>query len=184
MGAVVVAAKPPSPVVPIGIDIVDGVEVEKYLGSYGGALAGRLVIKLSPGVLDRQLGEVMVTGGGYQYAQLAGSQVRFPDASFVRAERLPGRIPKQGWLDIPPDLVVEVVSPNDTSDGVNTDVREWLDGGAQSVLVVYPGIQAVHVYNAGANAATLGPDDTLACEGIVPGFSCRAGDLFGAAQAT
>ena len=40
--------------------------------------------------------------------------VRRPDVSFVKKGRLPGDVAPKGWVKIPPDLAVEVVSPNDS----------------------------------------------------------------------
>ena len=40
-------------------------------------------------------------------------KVRKPDVSFIRIERLPEGLTSEGYVHIPPDLAVEVVSPND-----------------------------------------------------------------------
>lgn len=43
--------------------------------------------------------------------------VRAPDIAFIRADRLPEKIP-QGYFDGAPDLAVEVLSPNDRASEV------------------------------------------------------------------
>ena len=57
---------------------------------------------------------------GYVFANDTGvvterdpDSVRGPDCAFVRADRLPDGPSGKGWLEIPPDLAVEVLSPSD-----------------------------------------------------------------------
>ena len=52
---------------------------------------------------------------GYQCFPHDPGLVRKPDVSFVRYGRFPGGVLPEGWAKIPPDLAVEVVSPNDTA---------------------------------------------------------------------
>ena len=64
--------------------------------------------------------------------------VRAPDVAFVAAERLgTGEIPT-GFLEMAPDLVVEVVSPSDSANAVQAKVDDWLGAGTWLVWVVDP----------------------------------------------
>ncbi len=59
--------------------------------------------------------------------------VRAPDVHFVRGERLiDGRMPRT-YYPGPPDLAVEVVSPDDRDSEVSKKLQEYLDGGTPCV---------------------------------------------------
>ena len=103
--------------------------------------------------------------------------VRAPDLAYVSAARLAdARVP--GYPELTPDLVVEVVSPNDTASEVQQKVDEWLRAGVQIVWVLYPATHSAMAYQADGAVALLHADDTLHGEPVLPGFSCRVGDLF------
>jgi Uma2 family endonuclease len=102
--------------------------------------------------------------------------VRGPDLSYWSKERL-GEVP-DGYVAIPPDLAVEVVSPNDHYSLVQGKVRHYLARGVRLVWVVDPEDRSVTAYRAKQQATILGETDTLTGEDVVPGFSCRVVDLF------
>ena len=57
----------------------------------------------------RMLG--MVTDADGTYINLPDPQTLVvPDAAFVRWDRLPGRVRPRGYIPVPPDLAVEVIS--------------------------------------------------------------------------
>src|SRR5438270_526872 len=60
--------------------------------------------------------------------------VRAPDVSFVTLQRFPNGLPGH-FIDGPPDIAVEVVSPNDTHAEVMKKVGEYLDAGTRLVWV-------------------------------------------------
>jgi Uma2 family endonuclease len=103
--------------------------------------------------------------------------VRAPDVAYITQERLPlARVP--GYPEMAPDLLVEVVSPNDTAAEIQSKVDEWLRAGAQIVWVLYPTNRTAMVYGTDGAARLLHADDTLHGEPALPGFTCRLGDLF------
>jgi putative restriction endonuclease len=51
---------------------------------------------------------------------------RKPDVSMVRSERMAGIDPKSGFLQIPPDLAVEVLSPNSLACDIAVTVDDYL----------------------------------------------------------
>src|SRR5262249_18618942 len=59
------------------------------------------------------LGICFAENCGYQCFPFDSRRVRLPDGSFVRTGRLPDDKPPDGHMRIAPDLVLEVVSPND-----------------------------------------------------------------------
>lgn len=64
--------------------------------------------------------------------------VRFPDVSYLRAERIPAMGVPEGFWDLAPDLAVEVVSPNETAEEVREKVRDFLAAGTALVWTDLP----------------------------------------------
>jgi Uma2 family endonuclease len=123
-------------------------------------------------------GAIFAAETGFRLARNPDT-VRAPDAAYVAAERL-SQARVSGYPDMAPDLVVEVVSPNDTASEIQGKVDEWLRAGAQLVWVLYPTTRSAMAYREDGAARLLHADDSLSGEPVLPGFSCRLGDLFGA----
>ncbi len=103
--------------------------------------------------------------------------VRAPDVAFVATERLPSPLPK-GFFPGPPDLAVEVVSPDDRDSRVLAKVQNWLDAGCQVVWLVDPRRQTVQVFQGRSEARVLRLSDTLWGEPLLPGFSLAVAEIF------
>ena len=105
-----------------------------------------------------------------------------PDAAFIRAERLPAAAPGTNnpfarFLQGPPDLAVEVWSPDDTKREMLDKARRWLAVGAREVWLIDPRQETVQIPRPDGQA-TLSKDDTLTSPDVLPGFSLPLVDLF------
>ena len=130
-------------------------------------------------------GHVRVNGLGRVFAAETGfiiehdpDTVRAPDAAFVSQSRLSADEIPDGYIDLAPDLVIEVVSPNDRRREVREKVEEWLNAGVRLVWVLYPTTRSAIIYRSLNDVTHLAADDYLDGEDVVPGFRCRLGELF------
>ena len=105
--------------------------------------------------------------------------VRAPDAAFIARERLPGREELRGYVEVMPDLVVEVVSPGDRPREVQDKVAEWLNAGVRLVWVIYPATRSAIAYRSLTEATHLSETDTLDGAEVVPGFACPLREVLG-----
>jgi len=104
--------------------------------------------------------------------------VRAPDVAFIAKARIPAEgIPRTYW-PFAPDVAVEVVSPDDRFDEVQEKVAEYFTAGARLVWVVLPKTRTVLVYRAFHDVRSLGINDELSGEDVIPGFTCRVAELF------
>jgi len=110
--------------------------------------------------------------------RMTSGNVRAPDVSYTRKGRIPGGKPSNSFGSVAPDLCVEIISPSEKQGAMTRKVREYFDAGAEQVWHLFPEEQQVIVFTSPTETRTLDADDTLAAEGILPGFSCRVGDLF------
>ena len=98
--------------------------------------------------------------------------VRAPDVSFLSAARVPASGIPSGYIDGPPDLAVEVISPSDTLYEVEDKIAQYLAAGTRLAWVINPHRRTVAAHAPGAPVHVLGEGDTLDAGDVVPGFRC------------
>ena len=128
-------------------------------------------------VMPRRLGTVGGTDGGV-LIERGPDTVREPDIYYVSAARLPLDDQSDGYLDVVPELVVEIVSPSDSVTEVDEKIRMWLDLGVSMALVVRPAERMIIVHRPGVSAVTLSREDTLDGGDVLPGFSLPLSEIF------
>jgi Uma2 family endonuclease len=143
-----------------------------------GNISARAIYYLTRYAIESGRGRVQTSETGYRIRRDSRT-VRAADASFMSYERVPASEKPVAYLDIAPELVLEVTSPNDKPDEIEKKVREWLDFGVLIVLVAYPDTQRLHVFRAGSDVVILTVEDTFEAEAILPGFTLHIRDLFG-----
>src|SRR5437588_6705243 len=125
-------------------ELVDGVLVEKAMGTKEGLLGSWLLYTLWDHVVGRGLGIVL---GGDAMLKLFPGLIRAPDVSFISAERLPGgELPDEAIASLSPDLAVEVISKGNTKKEIDRKLREYFDSGTRLAWVVQPKKRLVEVY--------------------------------------
>jgi Uma2 family endonuclease len=109
---------------------------------------------------------------------------RTPDLMFFRAERWSAYIATTpDWRNKPyllvPDLVIEVVSPNDRYSEIQDKVDGYLADGVQIAWVFDPQRRKVVIHVADSDQqTTLRENDTLTGGDVLPGFSVPIKSLF------
>ena len=160
-----------------GHELVDGELVEVGMGSKSSWIAGYLARVMGNFVEDAGVGTVFPQESGIQIWPNRPALVRKPDLVFVRRGRMSGGLP-DGWLRITPDLVVEVVSPNDYAANLEEKLREFREAGIQLVWVIYPHTANARIYRADGSNDEVEPGGALDGEHVVPGFSLSLAELF------
>jgi Uma2 family endonuclease len=104
--------------------------------------------------------------------------VRAPDVCFVAADRLPeAGAPTGYWLG-PPDVAIEVVSPNDRHSEIEAKALHWLEAGTRAVVVLDPPLRTATICRSRSDIHIVAGDEPLDLHDVVPGFAPRTGDLF------
>ena len=142
-----------------------------------GDIASLFGLSLGTYVRNRGLGKIVVGDIGFRLTTDPDT-VRAPDVAFVNAERVGAAGRVTGYWPGAPDLVVEVISPNDLYTEVDDKVAEWLEHGARLVFVVNPRRRTVAVHRPSEPVRILGEGDVLDGEDVVPGWSLPVRDLF------
>ncbi len=142
-------------------------------GKYAMRLGGRMDAHAS----EHGLGTVFAAETGFLIARDPDT-ILAPDIAFVRADRLPPEDTWEGFLELAPDLVVEVISPSDTASRVLSKVLMYLDAGVRLVITLDPNRKVVVVYGPDRVGRILTVSDTLDGGDVLPGFRLPLADLF------
>ena len=78
----------------------------------------------------------------------------------------------------PPDLAVEVTSPNDSAREVEQKTDSWLAAGTSEVWVVSPQHRTVTVHRLSEPATVFDESETLTGGDLLPGFEVSVQELF------
>lgn len=159
-------------------ELVDGRLVERNMGTLSCRIAHIINSRLEIFTQEHQLGAVFGGDCSYQAFGDDGSNVRKPDGSFVLKGRFPNDVFPEGHTQFAPDLVLEVVSPNDLAREVDAKVEEYIQAGIPLIWVVFPDTQHVLVYQLDKDVKRLGIEDELSGESVVPGFSLALSKVF------
>ena len=126
---------------------------------------------------ERDLGRVFCNDTGV-ITERGPDTVRGADISFYSFSRVPkGPLPDR-YLDVAPDLVVEVLSPIDRWPKVLAKVAEYLDAGTSVVLVLDDERRMAHVDRANATPRLLDADAELSLPDVLGDFHVRVGRFF------
>lgn len=162
------------------VELVDGEVVEMPpSGPEHGALDSDLHFPLKRFVKERGLGKLFINTGFI--LNPARDLVRGPDQAFVSQEKLEKTPPpSRGFWKVVPDLVIEIVSPDDRAQDLADKVADYLEAGVRITWVVYPRRQQVYVHRPGERVEVLGPEGTLEGGDVLPGFQLPLAELWGA----
>lgn len=155
-------------------EIVDGEKEVKMAGAKHGEICAQINTELGIYLKGTKAGKVYSSNTSFQI----GQNERMPDVSFVSSTRIPPEgSPSTKW-EIPPDLAVEVISPNEVWEKVNRKVHEYLAAGVRQVWLVSQQEEEVMVYDSPTQIKVFTAADDLTSETLLPGFKCRVADLF------
>ena len=157
-------------------ELVRGVLIEKMPTGYPHSDTTALTTYiLTQYTFDSGYGVALTGEPGYRLER-GPDTVRAPDVAWIA----PGRIPPgtQGYPELAPDLAVEVKSPGNSNPEMAAKARMWLCYGSRAAVTLDPATASAIVYRPNAEPETLGQDDTLDLNDIMPGFSCPVWRFF------
>ncbi len=161
-----------------GVELVDGDLKELNMGAESSYVSGELMFLIGKVIRAGNLGHIFPPDAMYQCFPLKPKSVRKPDVSFVRSGRFPNNRPPRGIIYLVPDLVVEVISPNDTYYDVEDKLNDYLLVKVPLIWVVNPDCRSVHTYLADGTVRRYTAEEELTGEPLFPGFRVRVADLF------
>jgi Uma2 family endonuclease len=104
--------------------------------------------------------------------------VRGADVAFISYARLPLGSEPAGFLDRPPEFVVEVPGDAVSWKAMEEKIEEYHRFGVDLVWVVDPRTLSLRVYRRGITPALHRDTDLVAADPALPRFTVRVSDLF------
>jgi Uma2 family endonuclease len=140
-----------------------------------GSLGKQLTVALTRAGEDRRLGAVfverrLVTPEGW---------APVPDVSYIRRERLkPESQHRFGRMDLPPDIAIEIISPDQTVRELLEKCLRYAEVGVAISLIVDPDDTTVYAIRPGQPLRVLRGDDRIDLDDVLPGFDLTVRALF------
>jgi len=157
-------------------ELVEGVPIPRSPVSFA---HGRVAVRIGSMLLAHvDAGGLGVVGSEVGFVLSTGPDtVRAPDVAFVAAARA-ASAEARGFFAGPPDLAVEVLSPEDRATDITSKVADYLRYGTAVVLVVDPERQTASVHRRLAPPIVAStPDDVIDLDDGVPGFRVSLRDV-------
>jgi Uma2 family endonuclease len=163
-------------------ELVDGVLVEKVMGFDESIVSLLLAGSLLNYLKRHDIGKLVGADG---MMRLFPGLVRIPDVAFISWKRYPKKTRNRGEIPtVAPDLVVEVLSKENTPREMARKLDEYFRAGVLQVWYVDPKRRKVRVFTGRDHSFVLGEEDELQGGDVLPGFSISIGDWFAEAERT
>lgn len=156
-------------------ELVDGDVVVSPAGMKHAEIVINIVHIIATFLDERSIGKVY---GDNMGLILPNGNLRSPDVSFIRTEKLPGGKSPDTFGEIVPDFTVEVLSPSDSPRHVLQKIGEFLECGVPLVWLVDPQSQTVTEFRSLSQTHQYTAQDTIAAEPVLPGFTCLVSRFF------
>ena len=130
-------------------------------------IALEIAAQLRNWVRPRKLGRVIGSSGGFRLPNADGD-IRAPDASFIRAEKLPRST--EDYAELVPDLIFEVKSKSDKLPKLRQKIQDFIELGTVVGVLVAPRSRTMEVYRYQQEKIVLKDGDILEVEEILPGW--------------
>ena len=142
-----------------------------------GRVEGNVYAALRRFVRAHGLGLVLVGEVGI-YTRRNPDRVRAADVLFISSQRYAARDASLSYLDVGPELVVEILSPRDTVMDYTEKLRECFAIGVRLVWIVDPASRRVLVHRAVTDVSQLDASQTLTADDVLPGFTVPVSAFF------
>jgi Uma2 family endonuclease len=142
---------------------------------------GRVEVNVSNALVTfvgaHRLGHVRAGEVGI-YTRRNPDRVRAADVLYISNRRHAQRTIAAGFLDVAPELVVEILSPRDTVMDLTEKLREYFAIGVTLVWLIDPYARRVFVYRAVTEVRERMEADRLSGAEVLPGFDIPIAVLF------
>jgi Uma2 family endonuclease len=143
-------------------------------------IGGRLITFLNIWVMLRKLGRVTGSSAGFILPSIEEDSekrnLRAPDVSFVRADRL--KKTKRDFVELVPDLMVEIKSKSDRIKPLEEKIQLFLQLGSVVGILIDPDKLTVTVYRLNQAPVMLHNGDTLTLPDLLPGWEMAVSELW------
>jgi Uma2 family endonuclease len=120
----------------------------------------------------------LYTGEARVYLRHFPSSMVGIDLAYITPEHAARTAPAAPYIDGPPVLAVEILSPSDTMEGIAEKVADYLDAGVALVWEVNAYYKTVTVHRPEAPPLFFNEQQDLTAEPHLPGFRVPVAEIF------
>jgi Uma2 family endonuclease len=142
-----------------------------------GRIEANIAAAMRAFVSTQNLGIVM-TGEVGIITRRRPDRVRGADVLFISHEQYERRTKTLGFLDVVPELVVEILSREHAHIDMREKVTEYLKAGALLVLVVDPDTRTIVAHRPDGSIGRYTMADSVPCDDVLPGFALPVAAAF------
>jgi Uma2 family endonuclease len=146
-------------------------------GTNHGRVAATLGFLVSAFVRQHELGDVFAQDTGFKIESNPDT-VRAPDLAFVARDRR-AQLTRRGYSPLAPDLIAEILSPDDSPGKVLAKISAWLQAGVRLAWVIDPERSMGQVYRPDGSVSLIAADGMLDGENVLPGFKRTLAEILG-----
>ncbi|MFQ3680012.1 MAG: Uma2 family endonuclease [Pseudanabaenaceae cyanobacterium] len=138
-------------------------------GGETGSQNAHLTLQLGMWNLRTQAGVVFDSSTGFV---LPNGATRSPDLAWIARERWQALSPeaRRGFVPLCPDLAVELLSPSDSRQQIQSKMQEYRANGCRLGWLIDPQSRRVGIYRPQQAPEVVAAPPTLSGEDVLPGF--------------
>jgi len=129
-------------------------------------VTGRIIARLDAYLERNPLGRLFTAGPGFT-----------PTISFIKRERLPDPPPATA-PDLVPDLMVDVLTPDQRPKEILARITDWLRAGTDVVWVFEPQRSVARIYRREGTEEFIAAEGAMRGEELLPGLSFPLTEVF------
>jgi Uma2 family endonuclease len=146
-------------------------------GAEHSAVTGQIFLLLQAHARQMAAGRVLTNETGIVVKRHPDT-VRGADVLFISYSRLPKDTALKGYLRHPPEIVVEVLSDDDTWKRMEEKIGDYHGCGVDMVWVADPRTLSVRIYPNGGDVTVRHASEQINGDPFLPGFRCTVSDIF------
>ena len=159
------------------LELIDGVLVEKTIGYYESLLAA-VFIRIIGNYLDKNNIGILLSSDGTLRNPCHSKCVLPMFRSLIGDIFSTGKLPREAFPSIAPDLAIEILSPSNTTAEMNRKRGEYFRAGTKLVWYVDPDPKTVTVYRPVGEPTVLKLENEIDGGDVLPGFRLSVRELF------
>ncbi|MDD5394737.1 MAG: Uma2 family endonuclease [Thiothrix sp.] len=160
-----------------GVELIKGkLRNMSPTGYEHGATESDIAFHLKSFLRQHNLGKVM-TGEVGVYIRRNPDSIRAADVLFISHQRLQ-QVQSKSYLDVAPELVVEVLSPRDSWVDMAEKLEEYFSIGVLQVWFANPRNKTLQVFTSATDSVLLRGDDCVSEIAFLPGFSLNVSEIY------
>jgi Uma2 family endonuclease len=161
----------------VAYEFVDGQVIEKVPPKFFHAGSQKLLLRLLDDWCEQQQCGQVYPEWAIVLKRNGADWVPVPDLTYVSYDRLPAGWAEDAPCPVPPELAIEIISPDQTFGEMTEKATDYLAAGVSRVWVVDPRAKSITVFYPDAPPRTY-TGETILTDALLPGLELIARQAF------